>query len=278
MKSEKIPVLIVDDEPLARRTVRRLLSADPAIEIIGECGDGKTAHRTITEKRPAIVYLDIRMPGWSGITMLSSIPAADRPATIFATAFDEFAVKAFDLHAVDYLLKPFSDERFRVSLQRAKAQLTSHNLPELNARIDGLLRHFAAQPAPTAAATPAAAGAAESTASRAPEATNTFMLRAGHERHLLNPRDIRWVEGQSDYVRIHLARGATIFVRKTLASLEEQLPGDFLRIHKSTIVNLANVARIRPGQSGDWLVELDDGTQVRASRNYRLRLRDRLVS
>jgi two-component system LytT family response regulator len=268
MNAKRIPVLIVDDEPLARRTVRRLLAADPELEIIGECGDGKAAHRTIVEQRPAIVYLDIRMPGWSGITVLAEIPASERPVVIFATAFDEFAVRAFELHAVDYLLKPFSDERFAVSLQRAKAQLRGGALPELNARVDELLRRL--QEAPVVAD--------DLPAPRATEAANTFMLRAGHERHLLNPRDIRWVEGQSDYVRIHLVRGTTIFVRKTLASLEEQLPGEFLRIHKSTIVNLANVARIRPGQSGDWLVELDDGTQVRASRNYRLRLRDRLVS
>ena len=264
MTAEKIRTLIVDDEPLARKTVRRLLGLDPAIEIVGECGDGPAALRAMKQLKPQLVYLDIRLPGLSGISVLSQIPAAERPVVIFATAYDEFALQAFELLAIDYLLKPFSDARFAEGLRRAKARFGAPALPELNQQVEALLSYW--PQASGGAPEPAAAGSA------AP-----FLLKCGHERHLLNPQDIRWVEGQSDYARVHLKKGS-ILVRKTLTSLAAELPGNFVRIHKSTIVNIEHVVRIRPRKSGDWSVELADGTQVRASRNHRQELKDRIGS
>lgn len=262
----KISSLIVDDEPLARKTVRRLLTTDQQIEIVGECGDGWSALKAMQDLKPQLVYLDIRMPGLSGTSALARIAPRERPAVIFATAYDEFAVQAFELLAVDYLLKPFEDERFHRSLARAKAQLATPNLEDMTDEVDALLARFAARE-PAAATEPTANAPA---ASAAP-----FLLKSGHERLLLNPREIRWIEGQSDYARVHLLKGS-VLVRRTLTSLVAQLAGNFVRIHKSAIVNLDCVARIRPRSSGDWAVELNDGTQLRASRNHRHQLKERL--
>lgn len=263
--SPRITTLIVDDEPLARKTVRRLLATDPQIEIVGECGDGWSALKALQELKPQLVYLDIRMPGLSGISVLDRILPRDRPSVIFATAYDEFAVRAFELLAIDYLLKPFTDDRFLQSLSRAKSRATAPDLATVAQEIDALIARFGAGPA----ANTAAAAAAK------PVPPAPFLLKTGHDRLLLNPQEIRWIEGQSDYARVHLPKGS-VLVRRTLTSLAAQLAGNFVRIHKSTIVNLDYVTRIRARTSGDWVVELNDGTQVRASRNHRQRLKERL--
>lgn len=261
----RLTALIVDDEPLARKTVRRLLTTDPQVEIVGECGDGWSALKAMQELKPQLVYLDIRMPGLSGISVLDRILPRERPTVIFATAYDEFAVRAFELLAIDYLLKPFTDDRFLQSLARAKARATEPDLAAVAQEIDALIARLTTDPA---APVPSAASAK-------PAPPAPFLLKTGHDRMLLNPQEIRWIEGQSDYARVHLLKGSML-VRRTLTSLAAQLGGNFVRIHKSTIVNLDHVTRIRARTSGDWVVELNDGTQVRASRNHRAQLKERL--
>ena len=254
MATQKVRTLIVDDEPLARQTVRRLLAADDEIEIVGECGDGKSALKAITTLKPDLVYLDIRMPGLSGMSVLAKIKPTERPAVIFATAYDEFALEAFELFAVDYLLKPFNDERFSESLTKGKERARRPARDALDAKVDSLLELFASQ---------------KPVSGTARDNSTAMLFKVGLERHLLRPCDIRWIEGQSDYVRIHTTKQA-VLIRHTMSHLLTQLPPHkFVRIHKSAIINLDYIKRMRSAWSGDWALELDDGTQLKVSRNYR---------
>jgi two-component system LytT family response regulator len=186
--------------------------------------------------------------------VLAKIKPTGHPAVIFATAYDDFALEAFELFAVDYLLKPFTDERFAESLQRGKQRARHPDSAALGAAIDSLLEHFSQRKPP--------AGSAR-------EYTAAMPFKVGLDRHLLRPCDIRWIEGQSDYVRIHTTKQA-LLIRRTMSNLLTQLPaGKFVRIHKSAIINLDCVKRMRSAWSGDWSLELDDGTQLKVSRNYR---------
>jgi two-component system LytT family response regulator len=258
MTPPKLKTLIVDDEPLARQTVRRLLEADAGIEVVGECGDGRSALKAITTLRPDLVYLDIRMPGLSGMKLLAQLKPAERPAVIFATAYDEFAREAFDLLAVDYLLKPFSDARFAQSLARAKERMRRPaSRKTLDTQVDSLLELFARR---------------ESGAEPKLGYTSVLPFKVGFDRHLLRLCDVRWIESQSDYVRVHATK-QSVLIRGTMNHLQERLPADkFVRIHRSAIVNIDYVKRLRSVWSGDWALELDDGTRLRASRNYREQL------
>jgi len=248
---EKVTVLVADDEPLARRTVLRLLQRDPEIEVIGETGDGRATLTAVKEKSPMLLFLDIQMPGLTGMNLLAALKPEERPAVVFVTAYDEFAMRAFDLCAIDYLLKPFSDERFTKALARGKEQARWREQTGVHRQLQGLIdltARLRAKPA----------------APREP-----VVIRDGGETHMLRPEEIRWIEGESDYARIHGVK-RTLFVRHTLAKFMERLPADlFVRIHKSTIVNVHCIRRMRPAMSGDWVLELDRGETVRASRSHR---------
>lgn len=247
----KVTVLVADDEPLARRTVLRLLQRDPEIEVVGETADGRATLAAVQEKSPMLVFLDIQMPGLTGVNLLAALKPEERPAVVFVTAYDEFAMRAFDLCAIDYLLKPFSDERFAKALARGKEQARWREQTGVHRQLQGLIdltTRLRAKPA----------------VPREP-----VVIRDGGETHMLRPEEIRWIEGESDYARVHGAK-RTLFVRHTLAKFVERLPADlFVRIHKSTIVNVHCIRRMRPAMSGDWVLELDRGETVRASRSHR---------
>jgi two-component system, LytTR family, response regulator len=238
--------LIVDDEPLARRAVRRLLDKHD-IEVVAECGDGESAVRMIRELGPDLVFLDIQMPELDGFAVLRQIGASAMPVTIFVTAHDRFAVQAFDAHAVDYLLKPIARARFELALARAEQRIAGTlDRAELRRVLANLER---------AAATRGYA--------------DRLAVPDRGRIHFVAVRDIGWIEADGNYARIH-ARGREHELRETLAALEDKLdPADFVRIHRSTIVNVHRIREIQPWFRGHHRVVLDDGTELRMSRYQR---------
>ncbi len=250
----KIKVLIIDDESLARRAVRGLLAKDEELTVVGEAGDGEQALDLIAATKPQLIFLDVQMPIMTGPEMLRQLPPGARPVVVFITAFEEHAIKAFELHAIDYLVKPFTDARFRQALERAKSRARSHTLADTERAITELLEQLKSRPAPAAATPPTMA---------------RLVVKADGELHFIEQRDIRWVEGQGDFVKIHTVK-QRLLTRLTMASLLEQLdPALFLRIHKSSIVNLSFIRRVKPCLSRSLGVEIDDGTVIPVGRNYR---------
>lgn len=252
-----IKTLIVDDEKLARRAVRSLLQRDPDIEIVGEADDGIKAREALPGLRPDLLFLDVQMPGSDGFDLLQGLTPAERPHVVFVTAFDQHAIRAFDLHAIDYLVKPFSDARFFQALERAKTRVRGGDLRSAEHALARLLEHLASASRPAPAAPPA------------PE---RLVVKADGEMHFIEQKDIRWIEGQGDFVKIHtLGRG--VLTRMTMQRIVGQLdPARFLRIHKSSIVNLHHVSRLKPVLARSLGVELSDGTVLPVGRSYRLLL------
>ena len=252
---DKIKTLVVDDERIAREVVRNLLSQDPEIALVGEAADGEIALEMIQKHRPDLVFLDIHMPIMTGIEALSAIKPAQRPQVVFVTAFDEHAIQAFELHAVDYLVKPFSDKRFVQGLDRAKRRVRGDLLQSTERAVSNLLEHFEknkAAPAPSA-------GQKES----------PLVLKVDGEHHFVNQSDIRWIEAQGDYILVHTLQ-RNLLTRMTLTHALEQLnPAKFVRIHKSCVVNVDYVRRLKPTTAWGRPLELDDGTTLNISRSYR---------
>ena len=257
---DKIRVLIVDDERPARRSLRTLLEAENDIVIVGEAGDGEEALELITAKEPQVVFLDIQMPILTGLEMLQKLPPARRPHIIFITAYDEYALRAFDLQAVDYIVKPFGDERFRAALDRARALLRAGSLSSAEQALRALLDHLQrGRELPASNSMPRSGGVDFS----------RLVVKADGQLHFLNQNEIRWIEGQGDFVKIHhIERG--LLVRMTLTKIEQMLdPEMFVRIHKSTIVNLNRVRRVVPMHARSHGMELEDGTALPIGPSYR---------
>ena len=248
-------ILIVDDEPLARSSIRQLLRREPDVEIVGEAADGHSAARLIAELRPQIVFLDVQMPELSGVELLAGISAADRPAIIFTTAYNNYAIEAFNLRAVDYLMKPYKDERFFQALERARVRLQNHDLSELTREIEHTLAAL-----PSSSAEPA---------------TQKFVVKVNGEFTFLAPADVHWIDGYGDYLKVHCRSGAALLIRDTFKNLHERLQSArFVRVHKSAMVNTEYLRRLRPACSGDYELELDDGTALRVSRLFKASLRE----
>jgi two-component system, LytTR family, response regulator len=245
----KIRTLIVDDEPLGRERIRTLLADDPDIEIIGECSDGKQAVRAIERSHPDLVYLDVQMPEMDGFAVLDRIASQRMPAIIFVTAYDRYAVEAFRVHALDYLLKSFDRERFNQALHRAK-DLLRDSQAALYERLAGLVADLEA---------------------KKDRVTRLIIKSAG--RIVFVPVDeIDWLEAADNYVRIHVGRESHL-MRETLQSLEARLDQTkFLRIHRSTVVNFDRIQQLQPLFHGDYVVKLRDGTELTLSRIYREKL------
>jgi two-component system LytT family response regulator len=268
-------VVIADDEPLAREILRMRLGREPDFQIVGEARDGDEAIAMIIEQFPDIVFLDVHMPGPSGFEVLQSLPRELMPLVVFVTAYDEYALRAFDVHAVDYLLKPFDEERFQRMLSRVR---THASRDEARQRIASLLDERSAPTAPTRGNTPVASnGAHTSNGGSGGTATQSylqrFVVKDASGYRLLRTTDIDWIESAGNYVRIHSSSGAAFIVRITMVELERSLdPEQFARIHRSSIVNLDRITELRPATSGDFHVLLSSGTSVRMSRHYRDRL------
>jgi two-component system LytT family response regulator len=252
----KIRVLIVDDEPPARARLRLLLEKESDVEVVGECSDGIQAIGRIQTDAPDLVFLDIQMPGANGFSVVQHIGADAMPMVIFATAYEGYALRAFEAHALDYLLKPYEDERFHAALDRAREQL-QRAAPETDVRLSTLEAFL---------------GGAERRAF-----PDVFAIRAGDHYQIVRVADIRWIQAEGSYVRLHLVKGDRL-MRHSIRNMEQNLldPQHFLRIHRSTIVNLASVVAIEPTARAEYNVVLDDGTRVTCSRGYRDHLRERV--
>jgi two-component system, LytTR family, response regulator len=235
-----IRVLIADDEPAGRTTLRLLLGQDPDVQIVSECRTGAETVDAVLRHRPELLFLDIQMPGGNGFEVLSELPPESMPLIVFVTAYDRYSLQAFEVHAADYLLKPFSDRRFRSALAHAKDRLRQREAPR-------------GEPAARVAA-------------------DRLAIRTAHGVLMLAVGDIEWIEARGDYARIHSGARADL-VRESLSSLESRLgPTRFVRIHRSAIVNLAQVREFKPDPSGAMVAILLNGHRCRLSRRGRERL------
>jgi two-component system LytT family response regulator len=248
-----IKVLIVDDEPLARKGVALRLREEADMEIVGMCSNGKQAVQRIGELAPDLVFLDIQMPLMSGIEVLRALPAETLPTIIFLTAFDEHALAAFEVQALDYLLKPIDETRFFVALERAR-------------RLIGMKQQNAFYQ--EAGASLDAAGVAGP--------AKRFAVRNGRDLAFVESANIDWIEAAGDYAQLHVG-ARTYLIRESLSALETVLDRkDFLRIHRSAIVQLDRIARITALPNRDGVLTLHSGISLRFSRSYSRRLRDSL--
>jgi len=259
--SDKIKTLIVDDEPLARRNLRLLLERDSQIEIIGECRNGKEAVKTIETSRPDLIFLDIQMPEMDGFDVLEQVGPEHVQAIVFVTAFDQYALKAFEVHALDYLLKPFDDLRFTQALQRAKSQIESREITKVSKRLLALLEERESQ---------------KELSSRPKSYLTRLMIKLSSRVVLLRVEEIDWIEADGNYAKLHVRKKAHL-LREKMHDLEAQLdPKRFVRIHRSIIVNLDRIKELHPHFNGDYIVVLEDGRQLKLSRSRRENLEARL--
>lgn len=247
-------VLVVDDEVLARRRLLRLLAKrGDAVDVIGECRDGGEAVEAIRRDRVDVVFLDVQMPGLDGVGVLETVGFDAVGAVVFVTAYDRYAIRAFDLHAIDYLLKPFSDRRFDQALERALTRLRRNEAEALSEALMSAVANYRGAAAP-----------------RADRPTRLSIRSAGKVR-LVEFEEIDWVEASGAYVRLHVGE-KSLLVRSTMKAMQERLPSDlFLRVHRSTIVNVHRVVEMHPFSHRELLLILRDGTRLKLSRSYRER-------
>lgn len=250
-------VLIVDDEPLARSAIRRLLQRESDMLVVGEAADGRSALDALRELSPDIVFLDVQMPEMTGIEVLEQLRQyPGQLAVIFTTAYDEYAIKAFELHAIDYLMKPYRDSRFHGALERARQRLSHRTVATLMGDIERVMETLRR---------PAAAAAAPGR----PVASERLVVKINGDFNFIGLDEIRWIEGHGDYLKLHCKSGAPL-IRDTFKELQQRLdPARFVRVHKSAMVNSDYVRKMRPAKSGDYEVELVDGTKLRVSRIYK---------
>jgi two-component system LytT family response regulator len=245
-----IRVLIVDDEPLARAKIRSLLADEPDVRVVGEAANGEDAVSAIEAEKPDLVFLDVQMPEMDGFGVIEAVGADRMPLVIFATAYDEYALQAFDVCALDYVTKPIDRDRFADAVRRAKARLTTPAAPDGSAQLRPLVDHLARQQQRNA----------------------RLAIKTEGRTIFLRTAEIDWVEAVDNYAKLHVGK-ETFTVRDTLARLEQRLPaGRFLRVHRSTIVNVDRVREIQPWFQGDWVLILQDGTRLTTGRSYRQRL------
>ena len=247
-----IRALIVDDEPLAREWVRTAVAEDPELEVLGECGDGFEAAEAIRRLKPDLVFLDVQMPGLDGFGVLEALTPEEIPAVVFVTAFDQYAVRAFEAQAVDYLMKPFSKERVEEAVRRVRELVKGRSLEDFRESIARLVEKIR----------------------RDRSFPEWVLLKAEGKNVFVKVRDIDWIESSRNNVRIHV--GPTIYLlHETTSAIASRLdPKKFLRIHRSAIVNIERIKELHPWFNGDYAVVLRDGTQLTLSSSYRDRLKE----
>lgn len=261
-----ITTLIVDDEELARRGIELRLADQPEFEVVGRCGNGREALELIAREQPMLMFLDIQMPGMSGFDVLARVPQESMPIVVFVTAFDQYALNAFEAQALDYLLKPINDARFAQTLRRIRTLVDQRNALTHNEQMMGLL-----------AKTHGAAAIDENSLqrealARGQQFATILPIREDAETIRLEVASIDWIDAAGDYMCVH-AEGRTYVLRETMKSLESILdPKMFQRVHRSTIVNIARVRRLRPHTNGEYFLTLADGQEIKLSRSYRDRV------
>jgi two-component system LytT family response regulator len=249
----KIRTLVVDDEPMGRERVLSLLQQEEDVEVIGECSDGTQAIAAIQQHAPDLVFLDVQMPGANGFGVIDAVGADRMPTVIFVTAYDEYALRAFEYHALDYLLKPFNRERFRETLKHARASLERRRAGDLCRRLLALVNDIKPE---------------------APARLERLVVKSGGRVFFLRTDEIDWIEAAGNYVRLHLGDESHLF-RETMNRMESRLDSRrFVRIHRSRIVNTERIKELQPWFNGEYVVVLRNGTRLTLSRGYRDRLHD----
>jgi two-component system LytT family response regulator len=262
---DTLRTLIVDDESLARRGLKLRLQDHPRLELVGECSDGEQALAAVAELRPDLMLLDIQMPGMDGFEVVRRLQADNMPLVIFVTAFDQFAVDAFEVNAVDYVLKPIDDERLQAAIERAIENVAQRNLVDQKQNLVKVFMDI----------TGAAPAEVEEIAHGSGDAwPDRLVIRDGDETHRVPVADIDWVDAAGDYMCVH-AGGTTHIMRSTMKQLEELLnPLQFLRVHRSTIVNASRIEKAQHLSNGEYLLSLTGGSQIKVSRSYRDKIRE----
>lgn len=251
---DPIRVMVVDDESLAREAVKELIQEEPGLKLVGECEDGLQAVEMIPRKKPDVVILDVQMPGFDGFGVLEALRGRNMPLVVFATAYQEYAVKAFESHAVDYLLKPIARERFVDSVQRVRGILNERTKMSYNKKVMQLLDSF-----PSNASV-----------------RHRFIIKNRGRITLVHAKDIDWIEAAGDYVRLHVGNDHFLH-HERMNKIEKQLDNHvFARIHRSAIVNLDRIKEMQPLFSGDYSLQLFDGTKLTMSRTHRNKVLGRL--
>jgi two-component system LytT family response regulator len=254
-----LTVIVADDEKLARRRLVRLLEETGEVEVVAACAGGRDAVEQTIARQPHLLFLDVQMPDLDGFGVLRELAGKAAPATVFVTAFDQYAVRAFDVHAVDYLLKPFDTGRFREAFARAKDRLSSRSRGADDERIRALLADYAA-----------------ATQQPTKEPLDRVAVRVDGTLRIVRVADVDWWETDGNYVRLHVG-AASHLIRSTAASIEPQLdPRAFIRIHRRYIVNVERIVEVQPWFAGDAVAVLRNGAKLRVSRTYRERLHARL--
>ncbi len=244
----KLRTLIVDDEPLARERIKRFLRDEGEIEIIGECGNGTDAIAVIKRDSPDLVFLDIQMPEQTGFDVVKQLNGK-MPAIVFVTAYDQYALQAFDVHALDYLLKPFTRERIHRAVSRARESIESRRMGNIDERLITLIADLKHEK----------------------KYLERLVVKTTGRVFFLRVDEIDWIEAAGNYVKLHVGR-ETHMIRETMNGIEGKLdPDKFLRIHRSTVVHIDRIKELHPMFSGDYAVILRDGTELALSRNYRER-------
>ncbi|MFO1511803.1 MAG: response regulator [Verrucomicrobiota bacterium] len=247
----KIRTLIIDDEMLARHRLRQLLEGEPLIELIGECADGRTAVAAIQKSNPDLIFLDIQMPELDGLGVMQAIPADCTPVVVFVTAYDQFAVRAFETHAVDYLLKPFDRPRFQKALQRAVEQVKHRKDGELIKRQAALIAEL-----------------------KSPKTNDRLLVKSGRRMVWVEVDAVDWISSADNYAELHVGPKSHL-LRETLATLETKLaPDKFVRISRSVIVNAGRIKELRRLFYGGYELVLHDGAKLTLSRRYRGKLKE----
>jgi two-component system LytT family response regulator len=255
MAARRIRTLVIDDEPLARERMRSLVAAEADFEVVGEASNGLEAVEAIQSQNPDLVFLDVHMPKLDGFEVIETVGPEAMPAVVFVTAYDQYALRAFDVQALDYLLKPFDSDRFHSTLQRVREQMESAETGDLGRRLIALVRDL--KPGRT-------------------QPSNRLVVKSGGRLFFLRADEIDWVEAAGNYVRLHVGND-THMLRETMNSIEARLnPELFVRIHRSHIVNIERIRELQPWFNGEYVVILRNGSRLTLSRGYREKLQERL--
>ncbi|MEX2115912.1 MAG: LytTR family transcriptional regulator DNA-binding domain-containing protein [Bacteroidota bacterium] len=246
----RIRTLIIDDEQLARERLLSLLESDPDIEIIGECSSGKEAIAAIKSESPDLVFLDVQMPEGDGFDVLESIDFHTMPIVVFVTAYDQYAIRAFDVHALDYLLKPFDQNRFEQALVRAKSEVVLRNNTNVNQKLLSMLEHIESHK----------------------KNLDRILVKSSGKVFFLKFDEIDWVESAGNYVKLYVGSESHL-LRETMSEMERKLGNEkFVRIHRTVIVNLDRIKELQPWFNGEYIVILNNGMKLTASRGYKKKL------
>lgn len=261
--STNVRAVIVEDEPVAMERLRRLLGEEDDLEIVGEAATGAEALRRLRAEDPDVVFLDIRLPDMNAFEVVREMGSEKMPLVVFVTAHEEHAVHAFEVNAVDYVLKPFDADRLSSAMHDVRVRLHLESAAQRARRLDSLLGLMEEE------------GFGLRTG---PGSEDRLIVKSRGKIRFVDVDDVDWIEAAGNYVRLHLSDGETELVRETMTRLEGRLdPDQFVRIHRSSIVNLGRVEEIRHWSSGEYVVELEDGTELKLTRTYRERILDRVL-